>query len=95
MTTATAFEGSVVIHLEYRDGPVDERNHFTGVVSGTDVIFRFDDSPDWRWGSSWSGSLDDGGFVMNLPMRDGSLLPAEFQGANVEDYNRAVKQAKP
>jgi hypothetical protein len=95
MTTATAFEGSVVVHLEYRDGPVDERNHFAGVVSGTDIIFRFDDSPQWRWGSSWSGSLDGAGFTMNLPTADGSLEPAEFFRAAVKDYNQAVEQAKP
>jgi hypothetical protein len=95
MTTATAFEGSVMVHLEYRDGPVDERNHLTGVVSRTDVIFRFDHGPDWRWGSSWSGSLNAAGFTMNLPTEDGSLFPAEFRKADVEDYNRAVQQAKP
>jgi len=95
MTTATEFEGSVVVHLEYHDETVDERNHFTGVVSRPDIIFRFDDSPNWRWGSSWSGSLNGAGFTMNLPARDGSLIPAEFRDAEVADYNRAVKQAKP
>jgi hypothetical protein len=53
MTSATEFEGSVVVHLEFRDETVDERNHFTGVLSQTDLIYHFDDSPDWRWGSSW------------------------------------------
>jgi hypothetical protein len=57
MTTATAFEGSVTLHLEYDDGLVDERSHFTGVVNKSDLTFRFDHSTDWRWGSSWSGSL--------------------------------------
>jgi hypothetical protein len=95
MTTATEFEGSVVVHLEYSDGPVDEQNHFTGVVSGTDVTLRFDDSPNWRLGSSWSGSLDGTAFTMNLPARNAGLLPAQFLGATVDDYNRAVKQAKP
>jgi hypothetical protein len=95
MTTATEFEGSVAVHLEFRDETVAERNHFTGVLSQTDLIFRFDDSPDWRWGSSWSGSLNGAGFTMNLPTRGGSLAALEFREAEVEDYNRAVKQAKP
>ena len=95
MTTATKFEGSVAVHLEFRDGTVDERNHFTGVLSQTDLIFRFDNSPDWRWGSSWSGSLNGAGFAMNLPTGGGSLAALEFREADVEDYNRAVKQAKP
>jgi hypothetical protein len=30
MTSATEFEGSVAVHLEFRDETVDERNHFTG-----------------------------------------------------------------
>ena len=80
---------------QFRDGTVDERNHFTGVVSQTDLIFRFDDSPDWRWGSSWSGSLNGAGFTMNLPTRGGSLAALEFREADVKDYNSAVEQAKP
>ena len=95
MTTATEFEGSIAVHLEFRDGTVDERNHFTGVLGQTELIFRFDDSPDWRWGSSWSGSLNGAGFAMNLPTGGGSLAALEFREADVEDYNRAVKQAKP
>jgi hypothetical protein len=39
-----------------------------GVLSQTDVIFRFDGSRDWRWGSSWSGSLNSAGFTMSLPV---------------------------
>jgi hypothetical protein len=95
MTSATEFEGSVAVHLEFRDGTVDERNHFTGVLSQTDLIFRFDDSPDWRWGLSWSGSLDSSGFTMSLPTGAGSLAALAFREADVEEYNRAVKQAKP
>jgi hypothetical protein len=95
MTSATEFEGSVVVHLEFRDETVDERNHLTGVLSQTDLIFRFDDSPNWRWGSSWSGSLNGAGFAMNLPTGGGSLAALEFREAEVEDYNRTVKQAKP
>jgi hypothetical protein len=95
MTTETEFEGSVAVHLEYREGTVDERNHFTGVLTQTDVIFRFDDSPDWRYGSSWSGTLHGAGFTMNLPTASGSLVALEFGEADVEDYNRAVERAKP
>jgi hypothetical protein len=95
MTTATAFEGSVTLHLEYDDGPVDERNHFTGVLNKTDITFRFDDSTDWRWGSSWSGSLDGTGFTVHLPTRKGTLVTAEFQDATVDDYNAAVEEARP
>jgi hypothetical protein len=95
MTSATEFEGSVVVHLEFRDETVDERNHFIGVLSQTDLIFRFDDSPDWRWGSSWSGSRNGAGFTMNLSGGGGRLAALEFREAEVEEYNRTVKQARP
>jgi hypothetical protein len=95
MTTETEFEGSVALHLEYREETVDERNHFTGVLSQTDVTFRFDDSPDWRYGSSWSGTLHSAGFTMNLPTASGSLAALEFDEADVDDYNRTVKRATP
>ena len=95
MTNASEFEGSAVVHLEFGDQTVDERNHFTGVVGQTDLIFRFDDNPDWRWGSSWSGSLSGSGFTMNLPTGTGRLVPADFREADVADYNKVVKQAKP
>lgn len=95
MTTATAFEGSVSLHLEYDDGPVDAQNHFTGMLSKTDVIFHFDDDPAWEWGLSWSGSLVGTGFTVNLPTRKGTLDAAEFRDATVDDYNAAVEEARP
>jgi hypothetical protein len=96
MTTATAFEGSVILHLEYQaDDDIDLRNHFTGVLSSTDVLFRFDDDPDWGLGSSWSGSLISGGFNVQLPVPNGTLYTVEFRDGTVDDYNAAVRAARP
>jgi hypothetical protein len=95
MTTAPTFEGSVSLHLEYADETVDERNHFTGVLDMSAIAFHFDDHPDWRWGSSWSGFLDGEGFTVQLPTGEGTLMTAEFRNASVDDYHAAVEQARP
>jgi hypothetical protein len=96
MVAATTFQGSVILHLLFRDGPEDARNHFTGAVSEDDITFQLDpDNTEWKWGSSWSGSVTPDGFMVNLAATTGSLVTIGFEAATVDEYNTAVKKARP
>ena len=98
MTGPARFEGSIVLRFLTPGGPVDGRSHLTGALTSDDLTVRFDNSSaGWNLGSSWSGFLHstDNGFTLNIPQSDGNLFTAVFSAASANDYNAALKQARP
>jgi hypothetical protein len=102
MTGPTTVEGLAVYRFLFDDGPSQGQAAISGTVSNDEPILRLkpaDTGPrGWYLGTNWSGRLDPatGGFTIDLPSpTTGELLMIEFLPATVEDYNRALRNAKP
>ena len=102
MTGPNTVEGLAVYRFLFDDGPSQGQAAISGTVSNDELILRLkpaDTGPrGWYLGTNWSGRLDPatGGFIIDLPSpTTGELLTIEFLPATVEDYNRALRNAKP
>jgi hypothetical protein len=102
MTGPNTVEGLAVYRFLFDDGPSQGQAAISGTVSNDELILRLkpaDTGPrGWYLGTNWSGRLDParGGFTIDLPSpTTGELLTIEFLPATVEDYNRALRDAKP
>ncbi len=102
MTGPNTVEGLAVYRFLFDDGPSQGQAAISGTVSNDELILRLkpaDTGPrGWYLGTTWSGRLDPatGGFTIDLPSpTTGELLTIEFLPATVEDYNRALRNAKP
>jgi hypothetical protein len=101
-TGPTTVEGLAVYRFLFDDGPSHGEAAISGTVSNDELIFRLkpaDTGPrGWYLGTIWSGRLDaaTGGFAIDLPSpTTGELLTIEFLPATVDDYNQALRNAKP
>jgi hypothetical protein len=102
MTGPNTVEGLAVYRFLFDDGPSQGQAAISGTVSNDELILRLkptDTGPrGWYLGTNWSGRLDPatGRFTIDLPRpTTGELLTIEFLPATVEDYNRALRNAKP
>jgi hypothetical protein len=102
MTGPNTVEGLAVYRFLFDDGPSRAKQPSREPVSNDEPILRLkpaDTGPrGWYLGTNWSGRLDPatGGFTIDLPSpTTGELLTIEFLPATVEDYNRALRNAKP
>jgi hypothetical protein len=102
MTGPNTVEGLAVYRFLFDDGPSQGQAAILGTVSNDELILRLkpaDTGPrGWYLGTNWSGRLEPaiGGFTIDLPSpTTGELLTIEFLPATVEDYNRALRNAKP
>ena len=102
MTGPNTVEGLAVYRFLFDDGPSQGQAAISGTVSNDELILRLkpaDTGPrGWCLGTNWSARLDPAtdGFTIDLPSSTtGELLTIEFLPATVEDYNRALRDAKP
>jgi hypothetical protein len=102
MTGPKTVEGLAVYRFLFDDGPSHGEAAISGTVSNDELVLRLqpaDTGPrGWYLGTIWSGRLDaaTGGFTIDLPSpTTGELLAIEFLPATVDDYNRALRNAKP
>ena len=102
MTGSKTVEGLAVYRFLFDDGPSHGEAAISGTVSNAELVLRLkptDTGPrGWYLGTLWSGRLDatTGGFTIDLPSpTTGELLAIEFLPATVDDYNRALRNAKP
>jgi hypothetical protein len=102
MTGPNTIEGLAIYRFLFDDGPSHGEAAISGTVSHNEVVLRLkpaDTGPrGWYLGTLWSGRLDaaTGGFTIDLPSpTTGELLRIDFRPATVDDYNRALRNAKP
>jgi hypothetical protein len=102
MTGSKTVEGLAVYRFLFNDGPSHGEAAISGTVSNNELVLRLkpaDTGPrGWYLGTIWSGRLDaaTGGFTIDLPSpTTGELLAIEFLPATVDDYNTALRNAKP
>ena len=102
MAGPNTVEGLAVYRFLFDDGPSHGEAAISGTVSNEELFLRLkpaDTGPrGWYLGTIWSGRLDaaTSGFTIDLPSpTTGELLAIEFLPATVDDYNRALRNAKP
>jgi hypothetical protein len=102
MTGPNTTEGLAVYRFVFDDGPSRGEAAVSGTVSNSEMVLRLkpaDTGPrGWYLGTNWSGRLDaaSGGFTIDLPSpTTGELLSIDFVPATAEEYNTAIKNARP
>lgn len=102
MTRPNTTEGLAVYRFVFDDGPSHGEAAISGTVSNGELVLRLkpaDKGPrGWYLGTTWSGRLDSasGGFTIDLPSpTTGELLTIDFVPATAEEYNTAIKNARP
>jgi hypothetical protein len=96
------FEGVAVYRFLLDDGPASGQAALTGVTDGREVVMQLtpvDTGPGgWLFGRHWSGYLDPRtrGFTVDWPSPiTGGLKAIDFRPATSEDYNEALRKARP
>jgi hypothetical protein len=102
MTGSKTVEGLAVYRFLFDDGPSHGEAAISGTVSNDELVLPLkpaDTGPlGWYLGTIWSGRLDSatGGFTIGLPSpTTGEPLAIKFLPATIDDYNRALRNAKP
>ena len=102
MTGPKTVEGLAVYRFLFDDGPSHGEAAVTGTVSSGELILRLKPAETgprgWYLGTIWSGRLDPatGGFTIDLPSpTTAELLTIDFLPATVDEYNKALRNARP
>jgi hypothetical protein len=86
----------------FRIHRMTSRRSISGTVSNDELVLRLKPADTgtrgWYLGTTWSDRRDSasGGFTIDLPSpTTGELLTIDFVPATAEEYNTAIKNARP